>query len=158
MNRESTEKRLKELDDESRKLYEEEERIKNELKLFVKEQVLSSGLLKQYEWDFRDNYCMGDEFITFKARTNYWDELEKLLDSGCYHWREPLISKEVYVGGNDGGIYLHIKYDVMKKWINQLGIKIHIDEIDESLIRSRNQILKLQLKIEQLDELKLFIG
>ena len=158
MNKEDAAKRLKELDDESRKLYDEEEKIKDELKIIAREQVLSSGLLKQYEWDFYDNYCMHDNFITFKAiDCCYWDELEELLDSSKYHWRDHLISKEVYVGGNDGDILLHIRYDVMKKWITQLGIKIHIDKVVESLVRSQEQILKLQTKIKLLEELKSFL-
>lgn len=159
MNKEEKEEHLKKIRSESWKLYVEEEKIKDELKIVAREQVLSSGLLKCYEWDFYDNYCMNDNFITFKAiDCCYWDKLEELLDSNKYHWRDHLISKEVYVSGNDGDILLSIRYDVMKKWITQLGIKIHIDKIDESLSRSQEQISKLQLKIILLNDLKSFLG
>jgi hypothetical protein len=118
-------------EEQSKKTYNEMEKIETDLRVLRNKQLLESGLLKKYMWVYRFDYQHSDnECITLVAKTNYWQELEEATGEKSYHWDHTIVKGELSTSGDDGTISLHIKRSAMGKWIKKLGLKIDIDNLN----------------------------
>jgi len=146
--------RIKFLDNKSYNICRRQEILKNKLKILRCKELIESTLLQQYEWVFVDDYCRDKNYISLKAKTHYWKELEEASGESGYHWRTPIVKSELYVSGDDGDMYLHINQNVLKKWVKELGIVIDVVAIDADIDDIIEEISICKKNIEMLEELK----
>jgi len=147
-------RKIKEYDAEISEIYNKKDEMETELKDLRCKQLSRSDLLSKYVWIFDDGYCRDNKYISLRANTHYWKELEEAAGISSYHWRIPIEKNELYVSGDDGDIYLHINSDVFGKWVKHLNLKIDIKLINQEIEEMKDDITSKETKIKFLEEIK----
>jgi hypothetical protein len=139
-----------ELHDKSwNKYYEEDKRLKDLIATERNCLVIESNLLSQPIWSLVNN-DKTVEFEQFEGKDlDFWEDFEKLCGEHGYHWRYEVVIDDVKVICDDGDIYLLIRKDRLKEYVDRFKLKIVADKKD--INRIKNKILSLEISLKNIE-------
>jgi polyhydroxyalkanoate synthesis regulator phasin len=132
---------LKEVKDKIDSLWEEQEKIEEQIRK-LHDNYLCSGVLSDKEWEFS---TLHPHQVTLRSYCpmEFWIPILKELEEYSPHWSF-YMDDDIYLRGDDGEYYLTIHTDRLSELLSKLKIKPSFTGLDEDIERLEQKLKSLK--------------